>query len=34
MIECPVCNHMADTQADFIGLPDYMVPEPDPIYSE
>jgi hypothetical protein len=34
MLECPVCNHMADTLADFIGLPDYMVPEPDPIYSE
>jgi len=34
LLECPVCKHMRDTHNDFLALPDYMVPEPDPVYSE
>ena len=33
LVECPACGHMSDANADFVALPDYMVPEPDPIYS-
>jgi hypothetical protein len=34
LLTCPVCKHERDLWNDFVALPDYMVPEPDPIYSE
>lgn len=34
LLECPACGHMRDADNDFVALPDYMVPEPDPIYHD
>lgn len=34
LLECPVCKHMRDADADFVPLPDYMVPEEDPVYTD
>jgi hypothetical protein len=32
-VKCPVCPHVRD-EGDFVELPAYMVPEPDPVYHE
>jgi hypothetical protein len=33
LVKCPVCPHVRSEQ-DFVDLPNYMIPEPDPVYHD